>query len=58
MFQFRRVFHILRVEEMSVDLAVYYNLDRDKAAMAGLMHDLAKYFKPQQLLEMARADGK
>lgn len=25
--------------------------------MSGLMHDLAKYFKPTRLLEMARAEG-
>ncbi|GAB1538951.1 bis(5'-nucleosyl)-tetraphosphatase (symmetrical) YqeK [Scytonema sp. NUACC21] len=52
-----RVNHILRVEQMAADLAVQYEVDREKAAMAGLMHDLAKYYKPQTLLEMARADG-
>ncbi|WP_017316925.1 bis(5'-nucleosyl)-tetraphosphatase (symmetrical) YqeK [Mastigocladopsis repens] len=52
-----RVNHILRVEQMAVDLAVHYNVDRGKAAMAGLMHDLAKYFKPQKLLLMARQEG-
>lgn len=52
-----RVNHILRVEQMAVELASLYNEDREKAAMAGLMHDLAKYFKPQRLLEMARLEG-
>lgn len=52
-----RLNHILRVEQMAVDLAKHYNLDVEKAATAGLMHDLAKYFKPQKLLEMARAEG-
>ncbi len=52
-----RVNHILRVEQMAMDLAIHYQLDREKASMAGLMHDLAKYFKPQQLLQMALADG-
>ncbi|MBR8834818.1 MAG: bis(5'-nucleosyl)-tetraphosphatase (symmetrical) YqeK [Stigonema ocellatum SAG 48.90 = DSM 106950] len=52
-----RVNHILRVEQMAMDLAVNYNLDQEKASIAGLMHDLAKYFKPQQLLKMASADG-
>ncbi len=52
-----RVNHIIGVEQMAVDLAVHYNLDRVKAAEAGLMHDLAKYFPPQKLLQMARTEG-
>ena len=52
-----RVNHILRVEQMALDLASHYNLDVEKAQSAGLMHDLAKYFKSQKLLEMARAEG-
>ncbi|MCL1473941.1 bis(5'-nucleosyl)-tetraphosphatase (symmetrical) YqeK [Argonema antarcticum] len=52
-----RLQHILRVEQMSIELAGYHNLDVTKAAQAGLMHDLAKYFKPQVLLEMARSEG-
>jgi predicted HD superfamily hydrolase involved in NAD metabolism len=52
-----RLDHILRVEQMAVELARHYNLDVEKAAQAGLMHDLAKYFKPLKLLEMARAEG-
>ena len=52
-----RLNHILRVEQMAVKLAEHHNLDVEKAATAGLMHDLAKYFKPPQLLEMARAEG-
>jgi len=42
---------------MAIELAKHYKLDVEKAAQAGLMHDLAKYFKPQQLLEMARVEG-
>lgn len=52
-----RIEHILGVEQMALDLADHYHLDAEKAAMAGLMHDLAKYFKPQQLLEMAQAES-
>ncbi len=52
-----RLNHILRVEEMAVELAKDHKLDVEKAATAGLMHDLAKYFKPQKLLEMVRAEG-
>ena len=49
--------HILRVEAMSADLARHHNVDPDKAAQAGLMHDLAKFFKPDRLLAMAEHDG-
>ncbi|ARV60022.1 phosphohydrolase [Nostocales cyanobacterium HT-58-2] len=52
-----RVNHILRVEQMATDLAIHYSVDREKAAMAGLMHDLAKYFKPQKLLQMSHKEG-
>lgn len=52
-----RLQHILGVEQMSAQLARHYSLDVEKAAMAGLMHDLAKYFKPNVLLQMARDAG-
>ena len=52
-----RIKHILGVEEMATDLASHYQIDKQKAAIAGLMHDLAKYFKPQKLLEMAQVAG-
>jgi predicted HD superfamily hydrolase involved in NAD metabolism len=52
-----RIKHILRVEQMSIALAVQHALDVNKAAQAGLMHDLAKYFKPSKLLEMVRREG-
>lgn len=52
-----RLQHILRVEQTAIELARHHNLDVEKAAKAGLMHDLAKYFKPQRLLEMAQAEG-
>lgn len=47
-----RIRHILGVEAMAQELAACYGLDREKAAWAGLMHDLAKYFPPEKLLEM------
>ena len=53
----KRIQHILGVEQMAIELAGHYQLDIDKAAQSGLMHDLAKYFKPQRLLELARAEG-
>lgn len=51
-----RLQHVLRVEQMAIALAKDHSLDTDKAAQAGLMHDLAKYFKPQLLLEIARRE--
>jgi predicted HD superfamily hydrolase involved in NAD metabolism len=53
----KRIQHILGVEQMAIELAGHYQLDTETAAQAGLMHDLAKYFKPQRLLELARAEG-
>jgi predicted HD superfamily hydrolase involved in NAD metabolism len=52
-----RLEHILRVEQMAVELAERHQLDPARAAQAGLMHDLAKFFKPQRLLQMAEAEG-
>jgi predicted HD superfamily hydrolase involved in NAD metabolism len=52
-----RLRHILRVEEMAIKLAHHHHLDVDKAAQAGLMHDLAKFFKPKRLIQMAQTEG-
>jgi predicted HD superfamily hydrolase involved in NAD metabolism len=52
-----RVNHILRVEQMAIELAAHYHENLEKAALAGLMHDLAKYFQPQKLLQITSADG-
>lgn len=50
-----RIQHILRVEQVAIQLANHHYLDSKKAAQAGLMHDLAKYFEPERLLNIARA---
>jgi predicted HD superfamily hydrolase involved in NAD metabolism len=42
---------------MAAQLAQQHHLDPNKAAQAGLLHDLAKYFKPDRLLAMARTEG-
>ncbi len=52
-----RLQHILGVEQMSAQLAQHYHLDVEKAACAGLLHDLAKYFKPTILLQMAKDES-
>jgi predicted HD superfamily hydrolase involved in NAD metabolism len=52
-----RLQHILRVEAMAIALANHHHLDADQAGQAGLLHDLAKFFKPQCLLEMAQVEG-
>jgi predicted HD superfamily hydrolase involved in NAD metabolism len=48
-----RLSHILGVEQMSQELADSHNCDRTLAGVAGLMHDLAKFFPPDKLLKMA-----
>jgi predicted HD superfamily hydrolase involved in NAD metabolism len=52
-----RIEHILRVEQMAIALSQAHGQDVSKASQAGLMHDLAKYFKPQRLLDMAKVAG-
>ncbi len=52
-----RIKHILSVEQTAMELAQKHDLNREQAGQAGLMHDLAKCFKPQKLLKIARAEG-
>jgi len=52
-----RLRHILGVEKMSEALARHHGEDPEKAKIAGLMHDLAKYFEPRVILEMVRREG-
>ena len=52
-----RIKHILRTEQMAESLAMEYGLDVHKASVAALMHDLAKYFSSEKLLNMAEANG-
>lgn len=52
-----RVTHILGVEKMCIQLAKRHGVDIYQAATAGLLHDLAKFFPPQRLLQMARENG-
>jgi predicted HD superfamily hydrolase involved in NAD metabolism len=52
-----RLQHILGVEQMCIQLARHHQVDENQAAQAGLMHDLAKFFKPTQLLQIAAENG-
>ena len=52
-----RLQHIIGVEQTCLELAEHHQLDGTKAARAGLMHDLAKFFPPSRLLAMAREEG-
>ena len=49
-----RLKHILGVEQTCIDLARCHQLNEKKAAQAGLMHDLAKFFPPKKLLKIAK----
>lgn len=52
-----RLQHILGVEAYAAQLAQCHGVDPQKAAQAGLMHDLAKFFAPQRLLKIANKEG-
>jgi predicted HD superfamily hydrolase involved in NAD metabolism len=52
-----RLQHILGVEQMCIDLAHCHQENEEQAAMAGLMHDLAKFFPASRLLQIAQAEG-
>lgn len=49
--------HILGVENTARELATFHQVDENKAASAGLLHDLAKFYPPNRLLAMAREEG-
>ncbi|MDY7024671.1 MAG: bis(5'-nucleosyl)-tetraphosphatase (symmetrical) YqeK [Cyanobacteriota bacterium] len=51
-----RITHILGVEQMAIDLARHHQLDTTQAQTAALMHDLAKYFSGEVLLEKAKVN--
>ena len=47
-----RYIHTLGTAEMAEKLAVMLNLDKDKTMLAGLLHDCAKCFSNEKLLEI------
>lgn len=53
----RRYFHSLCVAEEAVRLADRYGVDKEKAFLAGLLHDVLKDTKPQEQLKLAEEFG-
>jgi predicted HD superfamily hydrolase involved in NAD metabolism len=51
-----RLAHILGVEELAAELATLHGANPQQAAVAGLLHDLAKFFPPRRLLRLARQE--
>ena len=52
----RRLQHILGVEQTCIELARCHKVNELKAAQAGLMHDLAKFFSAKKLLRIAEKE--
>ncbi|MGK7931109.1 MAG: bis(5'-nucleosyl)-tetraphosphatase (symmetrical) YqeK [Microcystaceae cyanobacterium] len=52
-----RLQHILGVEQTCIELACCHGVDTQKAATAGLMHDLAKFFPKKRLLKIAQKNN-
>lgn len=52
-----RFIHSLGVMETSIELARIYNVDKEKAALAGLLHDCAKFSDKRIVLKMASDFG-
>lgn len=37
-----RFFHVLKVKEIALDIAKFYNIDKEKLGLLSLLHDIAK----------------
>ncbi len=53
----KRLKHCLRVKDTAEKLAKIYNVDKDKAAIAGLMHDLAKEKTSDEVITLCKKEG-
>ena len=53
----QRFQHSLRVMEAAVDIADRLNVDKDKVCIAALLHDYAKDYKTEKLLELAEKNA-
>lgn len=52
----RRFAHSLRVEQQSIDLAWKHGVDKQRAALSGLLHDVARNLDEGQLLAVAKQE--
>lgn len=52
-----RYTHSLNVMDAAIKLAIHYHCDEDKAAIAGLYHDCAKYNSSDKIREMSKKYG-
>ncbi len=50
----KRMNHVLRVTELTRQLALRYGIDADRAVLAGLFHDAVKQWPQEQLLRWMR----
>lgn len=53
----KRYRHSLDVRDTAVNLARFYKGNVDKAALAGLIHDCAKYMSDDEMLNLAEKNG-
>ena len=53
----QRFQHSLRVMEAALDIADRLNVDKDKVCIAALLHDYAKDYKTEKLLELAEKNA-
>ena len=49
--------HVENVAELAVGLAETYSLDREKAALAALLHDISGIMTPQEMYDFAKTRG-
>lgn len=49
--------HSVNVMESAVKLAAHYGENPDKAAIAGLLHDCARYLEPEEMLSQCKKLG-
>ncbi|MDF2524347.1 MAG: metal dependent phosphohydrolase [Clostridiales bacterium] len=54
---FKRFVHSVNVMKTAVDLAHNYDIDADKAAVAGLLHDCARDVKGEKVFELCTRFG-
>lgn len=52
-----RFMHSLSVKDTAIKLAEIYNEDKEKAKIAGLVHDCAKFVKDEKMLSICKKNG-